>query len=58
MKTITDRCNCKEWKRGIDQIDGFIGFAATHTFIAKYTGGVFRYCPWCGKKLKIQKDNT
>ena len=47
-----DRCDCKEWKKGIVQIDGFIIFASTHSFIEKYTGAVFKYCPWCGTKLK------
>lgn len=43
-------CSCEGWKNGADQI-----FAAqirdTLATGVKYTGGVMKYCPWCGSLL-------
>lgn len=46
-------CTCKEWEIGSRQINGFIAFGHTHRM--KYTGGEFKFCPWCGKKLEVNK---
>ena len=43
-------CDCKDWERGMTQLDGFIMFGFTHGY--KYTGGPFVYCPWCGKQIR------
>jgi hypothetical protein len=42
-------CTCDEWKEGRKQLDGFITFGFIHRM--KYTGGTFKFCPWCGKEL-------
>ena len=43
-------CSCKKFKKSIDQIRGAQIFAHTHGW--NYTGYVFKFCPFCGKKLK------
>lgn len=42
-------CNCDEWKKGRKALDSITVFAWTHGM--KYTGGPFKFCPWCGTKL-------
>jgi len=42
-------CTCDKWEIGRGQIDGFIAFGSIHRM--KYTGGTFKFCPWCGKEL-------
>ena len=39
---------CDEYNEARRQLDGFIMEGFTHGM--RYTGGVFRYCPFCGKK--------
>jgi hypothetical protein len=41
-------CSCQDWKEGMPQIEGAQVLAHTHG--TAYTGKVFLYCPWCGKK--------
>jgi len=43
-------CSCEDWESGIQQIDGAITLATIHG--QKYTGDVFQFCPWCGKKIR------
>ncbi len=43
MNTTELFCTCNEWKE-----------SNNHGF--KYTGKVFKYCPWCGNKL-YNKEN-
>jgi len=33
-------------------------FCANHSGAPKYDSKVFRYCPWCGKKLSILKETN
>jgi hypothetical protein len=47
-------CDCEEWKSGRKALDGMTTFAWTHGI--HYTGGAFKFCPWCGKEL-IDSDN-
>ena len=51
-------CDCKDWKPNIDIINGYITMDAMHSWGNKdgYTGKQFAYCPWCGSKLKGDKD--
>ena len=44
-------CTCNDWIRGTEEIDGQMDFCHAHGI--KYTGPLFRYCPWCGKRLKV-----
>lgn len=43
-------CSCKEWKNWSEQI---FNAQVQHTIRTgeKYTGAMWAYCPWCGKKL-------
>lgn len=41
---------CEKWEPGIAQIDGALDMWRIHGF-GDYTGGQFRYCPWCGLSL-------
>lgn len=52
------KCNCPEWKPNIEIINGYI-ITQSHMAWgnkAGYTGKPFSHCPWCGKKLKDEKD--
>lgn len=42
------QCECDGWQKGMDQVIGAQCLADNHGI--KYTGGIFAYCPWCGKK--------
>jgi hypothetical protein len=42
-------CECDKWKLFLKEMDGLVMFASVHGI--KYQSGVFKYCPWCGKKL-------
>ena len=48
-------CICKGWKTGMGQISSAQVLAFNHGM--KYTGKIFSYCPWCGKKLTSKKVN-
>ena len=48
------KCDCEDWQTGMSQIASAQTLAWTHG--QRYTGVVFRYCPWCGKKLEEDKD--
>ena len=48
------KCKCDKWENGIAEIDGAIGFAATHG--GEYKGGIFRFCPWCRQKLEFSPE--
>lgn len=41
-------CDCVEYQEGMPQIIGAQCLANNHGM--KYTGRIFLYCPWCGKK--------
>jgi hypothetical protein len=42
-------CTCDDWKKSNNQIIDAQLIAYNHGF--KYTGKVFKYCPWCGTAL-------
>ena len=44
------QCNCEAWKFSMHQIIGAQGLASNHGSF--YVGDAFKYCPWCGEKLK------
>lgn len=44
-------CDCKDWKLSMPKIEAAQMLASIHN--DPYTGEVFRYCPWCGKKRVI-----
>lgn len=54
MKTKVECSNCKEWKEGMTSITAAQLLAHNHGM--KYTGKIFKYCPWCGKPLKVEED--
>ena len=43
------RCDCEDYKESMPQISSAQVLAWTHKML--YTGKVFVYCPWCGKKM-------
>ena len=49
-------CTCKDWKPGIDEINCALTMSAVHSWGHSYRGMVFRFCPWCGKRLKVRKE--
>ena len=44
------KCNCQDWKENINKVNAGFGLSAIHG-LGGYQGKVFKYCPWCGKKL-------
>lgn len=49
-------CDCEEWINSADQIFSVQILHTIRTGV-KYTGSVWNYCPWCGKKLIVEWDN-
>jgi hypothetical protein len=49
-------CDCSDWKPNIDLVNGSCNLAFIHGL--EFTGKVFEYCPWCGKKLEEIKDES
>jgi hypothetical protein len=41
---------CDAFASGMREIDSYIALEAVRTG-QEYTGGKFKYCPWCGSKL-------
>ena len=55
MKTIQMKdCDCEEWKKYIPMINGYISMGLIHG-MAEYSAKPFEYCPWCGKKRKMNR---
>ena len=50
-------CKCKDWKENIDKLNAGIVMLWTHGGKG-YEGKPIIYCPWCGKKLEIIKENS
>ena len=44
------KCTCVDWRENIGKFDGMCLLAANHR--QAYDGKIFRFCPWCGKRLK------
>jgi len=53
-------CTCKEWEPNIKIINGMIGMQSVMAWGNKkgYTGKPFQFCPWCGRKLVKEQDET
>ena len=51
-------CKCKDWREGMKQIAEQAIFCSNHAGAPKYDAKVFKYCPWCRKKLSILKENN
>jgi len=49
-----DVCRCEQWQKGLDELNGFIGFANVHGM--EYGQPPFVYCPWCGKRAPKPLD--
>lgn len=56
FKEKTMHCTCKDWKPNIVIINGAFAVQSVMAWGEKkgYTGKPIRYCPWCGKKLKVE----
>jgi len=50
---ISLNCDCKDWNLWAEEIFAAQVFMSVHGF--DYKGKVFKYCPWCKKKLKVKK---
>lgn len=48
-------CDCDDWEKGLEPIMGVTLFAQKHGLTFDFL--VFRYCPWCGKRL-VKKTTT
>lgn len=53
-KEAERKCSCKGWKENIGQLNAHIAFALNHCQ-SGWFGRQFKYCPWCGKKLREAK---
>jgi len=53
-------CDCKDFKIGMPQIiSAQVMVSPTiHSWGTKYTGKVFKFCPWCAKPLAEVKDKS
>lgn len=43
-------CQCEDWEESMPQINGAQTLADIHGI--KYTGAIFKFCPWCGEELE------
>ena len=50
-------CECEDFKLGMPQIAQaqVMTSPAMFSWGTKYTGKPFKFCPWCGKVLKIEE---
>lgn len=46
-------CGCEDWEPNIEKVNSLMcsAFNISHG-LTGYNGKIFKYCPWCGKKLK------
>lgn len=58
--TWKDKCECEEWKVGMEKINAPI-------FLQQGRGGFvygpnhfvqMKFCPWCGESLKLVEDHN
>jgi len=42
-------CNCEDWERGIASLEELALMAFFRGIL--YDGKIFKYCPWCGRRL-------
>jgi hypothetical protein len=51
-KAVCDKdLRCHGWEEGMKQIVAAQIFYANHAGGSAYTGPLFKFCPWCGKKI-------
>lgn len=49
-------CDCRYWLKGIKEVNDPIALVEEQNPFYEFDDRfVFRYCPWCGNKLKRQK---
>lgn len=53
--TTTVTCTCPSWQRSMPQIELAHDYAHNHG--DDYTGDVFNFCPWCGKRIAQPVSN-
>ena len=53
MKIIP--CKCPDWEVGMAWIGGCESMAFVHGSKMPKDVPTFRFCPWCGTKLEIEK---
>jgi len=47
------RCDCEDWIPECEKINAPIQLQSARSgFRWQYDGKPFKFCPWCGKKLK------
>ena len=49
-------CTCEDWEIGVSSLNAILSLSALRGSSPKYSGEEFRYCPWCGSKLKEKED--
>ena len=47
-------CDCKDWNKGMSSLRAAVAISRLHG--VGYEGSEMVYCPWCGKKLKKEKQ--
>lgn len=55
---MTVNCICPKWKEGIQILFGQAAFCEIHSAAPKWPEHdrlMFKFCPWCGRKLEIKK---
>jgi len=48
------KCTCQKWKQHIPRLESLVMIGFVHGMTVEH-GVVFKFCPWCGKKLKEVK---
>jgi hypothetical protein len=51
------KCECADWAIYSDSIFTAQIRAAQALLIRPYSGPLWKFCPWCGKKLKSTKND-
>ena len=52
---MAKKCDCAKWRNNITQLDLLILYANKHGYEVENIM-FFKYCPWCGRKLKENWD--
>ncbi len=48
-------CDCVHWEYGAKEIVAQHLYCHNRPAAPVYTAPRFRYCPWCGKELRVNK---
>lgn len=47
-----NECDCEGWRKNKPLLDLHVDFDQRNgSYYYKYSGELFRYCPWCGRRL-------